>query len=69
VKQRISRHADRLSATVIGTSTNLVASSSAERLGLAPIGMFELSPLGLVLAGVGLLFLFTLAPRLLPGYP
>ena len=54
------------STTLIGTSTNLVASSAGERLGLAPIGMFELAPMALVLAGVGLAYLLLFAPRLLP---
>jgi di/tricarboxylate transporter len=54
------------SLTLIGTSTNLVASSAGQRLGLQPIGMFELAPVALVLAAVGLGFLFIFAPRLLP---
>ncbi len=54
------------SLTLIGTSTNLVASSAGQRLGLAPISMFELAPAGLVLAAVGLAFLFVFSPRLLP---
>jgi di/tricarboxylate transporter len=54
------------STTLIGTSTNLVASSAGQRLGLAPIGMFELAPVGLLLAAVGLSVLFIFAPRLLP---
>lgn len=53
------------SLTLIGTSTNLVASSAGQRLGLAPIRMFELAPVALVLAVVGLVYLFILAPRLL----
>jgi di/tricarboxylate transporter len=54
------------SATLIGTSTNLVASSAGQRLGLAPIGMFELTAVSLLLAAVGLGLLFLAAPRLLP---
>lgn len=52
------------SMTLIGTSTNLVASSVGQRFGLEPIGMFEFSPVGLVLAAVGLGMLFIFAPRL-----
>jgi di/tricarboxylate transporter len=55
------------SCTLIGTSTNLVASTVGERLGLAPIGMFELAPVGLLLAAVGLAYLLLFAPRLLPA--
>lgn len=54
------------STTLIGTSTNLVASSTGQRLGLEPIGMFELAPVGLLLAAVGLVVLFVFAPRVLP---
>lgn len=54
------------SATLIGTSTNLVASSAGQRLGLAPIGMFEMAPVGMLLAAVGLTVLFVFAPRVLP---
>ena len=53
-------------ATLIGTSTNLVASTSGFRAGLAPIGMFEMSTVGLILAGAGLVYLLLLAPRFLP---
>jgi di/tricarboxylate transporter len=54
------------SCTLIGTSTNLVTSSVGQRLGLAPIGMFELSSIGLPLAAVGLAALIVFAPWLLP---
>lgn len=54
------------SCTLIGTSTNLVASAVGSRLDLAPIGMFELAPVGLLLAAVGLGYLLLFAPRLLP---
>jgi len=54
------------SCTLIGTSTNLVASAVGERLGMAPIGMFELAPAGLLLAAFGLGYLLVFAPRLLP---
>ena len=54
------------SVTVIGTSTNLVISSQLPRFGLAPIGFFELSPVGAAVTIAGLAYLFFLAPRLLP---
>lgn len=54
------------STTLIGTSTNLVASSAGQRLGLAPIGMFEMAPVGMLLAAVGLIVLLVFAPRVLP---
>lgn len=54
------------SATLIGTSTNLVASTSGLRAGLEPIGMFEMTAVGAILAGAGLAYLLALAPRFLP---
>jgi di/tricarboxylate transporter len=52
--------------TVIGTSTNLIVSGLLEDAGQAPIGMFELSRVGLPVALVGAVLLVTLAPVLLP---
>ncbi len=54
------------SVTLIGTSTNLVISSQLPRYGLAPIGFFELAPVGVAITILGLLYLFFLAPRLVP---
>lgn len=52
--------------TLIGTSTNLVASTAGLHAGLAPIGMFELTPVGITLAAAGLLYLLLFGPRFLP---
>lgn len=52
--------------TVIGTSTNLVVSGLLEQSGYAPIGMFEISRIGLPVAIVGLLFLVLFSQILLP---
>jgi di/tricarboxylate transporter len=52
--------------TLIGTSTNLVVSGLLESSGKAPIGMFEITRVGLPVAIVGLLSLVILAPKLLP---
>lgn len=52
--------------TLIGTSTNILVSSIATQHGQAPFGMFELSPLGLVLFAVGGLYLLTLGVRIVP---
>jgi len=52
--------------TVIGTSTNLVVSGALPGLGLKPLGFFELAWVGLPVAAVGMLYLFFIAPRLLP---
>jgi di/tricarboxylate transporter len=54
------------SVTLIGTSTNLVISSQLPRYGLDPIGFFELAPVGAGITVIGLLYLFFLAPKLVP---
>lgn len=52
--------------TLIGTSTNLLVSAVVENAGGEPLGMFELTPLGLIFLVVGLGYLLALAPRTLP---
>jgi di/tricarboxylate transporter len=52
--------------TLIGTSTNLLVSSVAERHGFAPFGMFEFTPLGLVMFLVGTVYM-VLAMRWIPS--
>ena len=53
--------------TLIGTSTNLVAAGMMSAHGMAPLGMFELTPVGIPIAMIGLGLLVLLSPRLLPG--
>jgi di/tricarboxylate transporter len=52
--------------TVIGTSTNLVVSGVLDQQGLGGFSFFELAPIGLPVAAVGLLALTTVGLRLLP---
>ncbi len=52
--------------TVIGTTTNIVVASLVTEHNLRPLGMFEFFPVGIVLTVSGILYLTTLAPRLLP---
>jgi di/tricarboxylate transporter len=52
--------------TVIGTSTNLVVSGQMDQYGMAPLGFFEMAPVGGAIAIVGLLYLLFVAPRLIP---
>lgn len=52
--------------SLVGTSTNLLVDGVARDLGLAPFGIFEIAPLGIVAALVGAAFLAVAAPRLLP---
>ena len=53
-------------ATAIGTSTNLVISGLLEASGEPPLGMFEISAVGLPVALVGLALIVLLAPALIP---
>ncbi len=53
-------------ATTIGTSTNLLVVSVAADMGLRRISMFDFVVPGAIAAGIGILFLWLVAPRLLP---
>ncbi len=52
--------------TLIGSSTNLLAAGIVESIGLGKISFFDFTIPGLVLATVGLGYVFIVAPRLLP---
>ena len=52
--------------TLIGTSTNLLVSGLMESQGMAPIGMFELTRIGLPVAVIGLLLIVVMTPIVLP---
>ncbi len=52
--------------TLIGTSTNILVSSTARHLGQPSLGMFELGRAGWLLALVGLFYLLTVGRKLLP---
>lgn len=52
--------------TLIGTSTNVAVSGYIKQAGLAPIGLFELTPIGLIIVAVGLLYLMLVARKFLP---
>jgi di/tricarboxylate transporter len=54
--------------TVIGTSTNLVVSDVLEQSGRSALGVFEITPVGLPVAIVGVVTLSLLAPWLLPAH-
>ncbi|MFI0395406.1 SLC13 family permease [Paracoccus jiaweipingae] len=52
--------------TMIGTSTNLLVDGVAARSGLEHFSIFEITPVGLPMAIVGVIYLILFAPRLLP---
>lgn len=52
--------------TMVGTSTNLVVDGVAQKAGLAPFNIFEITALGIIVAISGLIYLALFAPRLLP---
>ena len=52
--------------TTIGTSTNLTVSGLLSRRNMQPLDLFEITPVGLPVALVGLATILLLAPRLLP---
>lgn len=54
--------------TLIGTSTNVVVSGMLPEFGQAKLGMFELTPVGLPLAVIGVAYLFFFKDRLLPAH-
>lgn len=52
--------------TLIGTSTNLAVSGALPRYGIQPFTMFELTSVGVVIVGVGMLYMLLVGLRLLP---
>jgi len=54
------------SVTLVGTSTNIVVSGLMSQHGMAPLGMFELTPVGIPILIVGLLYMFFIGRHLIP---
>lgn len=55
------------SVTLISTSTNLVVSDFLTRYQQSPMGMFELAPVGVPIAVAGLIYMWIVGTRLIPG--
>ena len=54
------------SVTLVATSTNIVVNGLLKQYNLAPMGMFELTPVGIPIAVTGILYMLTIGRRLLP---
>lgn len=53
--------------TLVGTPPNIVAAQMLSERGLEPFSLFDFTPIGLALLGVGILFMLTVGRRLLPA--
>ncbi len=53
--------------TLVGTSTNILASGLSQRLGYGEFSMFQFSFLGAIVFAIGLFYLAFLTPRILPN--
>jgi di/tricarboxylate transporter len=53
--------------TLIGTSTNILASGISQKLGYGEFSLFQFTALGLITFVVGLVYLALVAPKLLPA--
>ena len=51
--------------TIIGSSTNLLISTSLNKLGLRELTFFEITPFGILLASVALIYIFLILPLFL----
>jgi di/tricarboxylate transporter len=54
------------SITLISSSTNILVSNLLTKYDMPPMGMFELSPVGIPIAVVGIIYMLTLGHRLVP---
>lgn len=54
------------SCTLIGTSTNLAVSGTIQRYGYEALSMFELTPVGVMIAVAGIVYMLLIGRRLLP---
>jgi di/tricarboxylate transporter len=55
--------------TLIGTSTNLAVSGFIEQEQMKPLGLFEITPIGVIITVTGIVYLMLVGRRLLPNNP
>lgn len=55
--------------TLIGTSTNVAVSGYIVKAGLEPVGLFEISGIGMIIFLVGIIYMMTVGQRMLPDNP
>lgn len=55
------------SCTLIGTSTNLAVSGTIQRYGYEALSMFELTPVGVMIAVIGIIYMLLIGRKLLPN--
>ena len=54
------------SVSLVSTSTNIVVSGLITQYRLSPIGMFEMAPVGIPIAVIGLIYMYTIGRKLIP---
>ncbi|HET9529474.1 MAG TPA: SLC13 family permease [Blastocatellia bacterium] len=52
--------------TLIGTSTNVAVSGFISNAGMQPLGLFEVTPVGLMIVVIGIAYMMVIGKRLLP---
>lgn len=54
--------------TLIGTSTNMAVSGYLQKTGMQPLGLFEFTPVGLLIVAVGIAYMVLIGHRFLPEH-
>ncbi len=54
--------------TLIGTSTNVAVSGYIASSGMEPLSLFEVTPVGLAIVAIGIIYMMTIGKRLLPEH-
>ena len=54
--------------TLIGTSTNVAVSGYIKKSGMPELGMFEITPMGLIIVGVGIAYMMLIGRHMLPEH-